>query len=93
VPAATWYHYLVVLLPLVAHAATRARRPEGMMIVVGWILVFVGPIAIPIATVGGAVILGGVLRAELRPDTREETSAGPDPGAPGGGRATPSSIA
>jgi hypothetical protein len=92
-PAATWYHYLVVLLPLVAHAATRARRPEGMAIVVGWILVFVGPMAIPVATVGGAVVLGGVLRAELRPDTREGASAGPDPGAVAGGRATPPSIA
>jgi hypothetical protein len=70
-PAATWYHYLAVLLPLAAFAWPTASVAQRAAMVAGAALVYAGfgwflPLALP-----GAAILVIVVLIALRPATAQ----------------------
>ena len=70
-PAALWYHYLVVLLPLAILAWPRAVGPPRAGIVVAGLCVSGGVAWLPLATIGWVVmasIIVGVLNARPRPE-------------------------
>lgn len=61
IPGAAWYHYLAVLLPPAAFAWPRASdRQRGVLLMGGAGVVF-GLAALPLATLGGAVLVLGTL--------------------------------
>jgi len=66
IPAALWYHYLAVLLPVAVVAWGRATGRERAGIFAGAALVSVGIAWLPLALAGGVVIVGCALAA-LRP--------------------------
>ncbi len=65
-PAALWYHYLVVLLPLAILAWPTATRSERGALVVAGGVVTGGVVWLPLATVGAAGLLLTTLRAQVR---------------------------
>ncbi len=65
-PAALWYHYLVVLLPLAILAWPTATRPERFALVVAGALITGGVAWLPLATVGAAGLMVVTLRAQMR---------------------------
>jgi len=69
IPAALWYHYLAVLLPVAVVAWGRATGRERAGIFAGAALVSVGIAWLPLALAGGVVIVGCALAA-LRPELR-----------------------
>jgi hypothetical protein len=66
IPAALWYHYLAVLLPVAVVAWERATGRERAGIFAGAALVSIGIAWLPLALAGGVVIVGCALAA-LRP--------------------------
>jgi hypothetical protein len=69
-PAALWYHYLVVLLPLAILAWPRATRGARVGMVIAGLCVSGGVAWLPMATVGWvtmALVIVGVLSARPRP--------------------------
>lgn len=74
-PAALWYHYLVVLLPLAILAWPRATRGARAGIVVGGLCVSGGVAWLPMATIGWVVmasVIVGVLMDRPRPVAVDE---------------------
>jgi hypothetical protein len=65
-PGSLWLHYFVVLLPLAAIAWRNARAGERMALVGGAALIWAGLVALPLATLGGAVMWAASFRATLR---------------------------
>ncbi len=69
-PAALWYHYLVVLLPLAILAWPRATHRARVGMVIAGLCVSGGVAWLPMATIGGvamALAIVGVLSARPRP--------------------------
>jgi hypothetical protein len=67
IPAALWYHYLVVLLPVAVLAWGRATGRQRAALFAGAALVSIGIAWLPLALAGGVVIVGCALAA-LRPE-------------------------
>jgi hypothetical protein len=65
-PAALWYHYLVVLLPLAILAWPSATHSERVALVVAGALVTGGVAWLPLATIGATGLLLITLRAQAR---------------------------
>ena len=65
-PAALWYHYLAVLLPLAILAWPSATRSERVSLVGAGALVTGGVAWLPLATIGAAGLLLISLRAQVR---------------------------
>jgi hypothetical protein len=65
-PAALWYHYLVLLLPLAIFAWVRADVSARLLLLAGWILVGAG-ISTPVLAASGTFALCATLVAELWP--------------------------
>jgi len=61
IPSATWFHYLAVLLPLAAFAWPRARARARLAIFGGALLVSLAIAWLPLAVVGGVILVSGVL--------------------------------
>jgi hypothetical protein len=66
VPAALWYHYLVLLLPLAAFAWVRASVATRVALTIGGLLVSVG-MTMPFAAFGGLLVMVLTIVAALRP--------------------------
>ena len=66
IPAAFWYHYLVVLLPVAVLAWGAARGGLRTALVAGGVLVSVGVAWLPLALVG-AIVVGATALTALRP--------------------------
>jgi hypothetical protein len=62
-PAALWYHYLAVLLPLALYAWRSATRRQRAMLAAGGGLVSAGVAFLPMALLGAAVMVTGTLAA------------------------------
>jgi hypothetical protein len=65
-PAALWYHYLVVLLPLAIIAWPQATHGARAAIVVAGLCVSGGLAWLPLATIGWVAMAGAILLA-MRP--------------------------
>jgi hypothetical protein len=63
IPYAAWYHYLAVLLPLAAMAWPRGSARVRAALVAGGATVVVGLAFLPLATLGAAVLVGGIVAA------------------------------
>jgi hypothetical protein len=62
-PAAIWYHYLTILLPLAVVAWFRADHRSRVLLLTGGVLVSLGVAALCLALVGGLLLVLGALRA------------------------------
>jgi hypothetical protein len=62
-PAALWYHYLAVLLPLALYAWPAATRRQRCVLAVGSGLVSAGVAFLPLALLGAGVMVTGTLAA------------------------------
>jgi hypothetical protein len=62
-PAAIWYHYLAVLLPLATVAWCRARPRTRALLLAGGVLTSFALVSLPFATLGGALLVLGSMRA------------------------------
>jgi len=80
-PAALWYHYLVVLLPLAACAWPGSTGRLRGALLAGALLVVAGIAWLPAALLGGAVMLSATLLA-LWPRTSGAAAAGRHVGTP-----------
>jgi hypothetical protein len=82
-PAALWYHYLVVLLPLAIVTWPRATpRVRGVLLLAG-LAVSAGVAWLPLATIGWLVMAGvivGVLAIPVRAPLGDRPGAMPDRG-------------
>ncbi|MFI5253970.1 MAG: glycosyltransferase family 87 protein [Candidatus Limnocylindrales bacterium] len=68
-PAAIWFHYLALLLPLAVFAWARATRRQRAALAIGGGAVSVGVAWLPLA-LGGAFVLVGAALVALRPGPR-----------------------
>jgi hypothetical protein len=62
-PAAIWYHYLAILLPLAALAWFSADYRSRALLLAGGVLIGLGVAALCFALVGGLLLVLGALRA------------------------------
>lgn len=69
-PAALWYHYLVVLLPLAIVAWPRASNGARVALVLTGATISAGVAWLPLATVGWVVMAGSLVWVFARPPAR-----------------------
>jgi hypothetical protein len=66
-PAALWYHYLAVLLPLAIVAWCRGDTPARLMLMAGGALISLGLASLSLVLVGGPLLVAGAVRALRSP--------------------------
>ncbi|MDQ3937895.1 MAG: DUF2029 domain-containing protein, partial [Chloroflexota bacterium] len=62
-PSSIWYHYLAVLLPIAALAWSRAGRRGRVALVAGGAMISFAVLWLPLAVLGGTVLVAGALFA------------------------------